>query len=495
MTPTPLLPSDERASGLRWITRRPVARALLTVLVALTAAAGLAACDPPVGLTIDGPAALFPEFSRDVYDYVNRCDPARPTPMNIDAPEGTTVSINGSDPRTGTFQVPVNQKVGSKVTITLRTGDNATTHYLRCLPADFPQWTTTRSGEPQALGYVTNLKAFYGTGYPTVFDNRGVPVWWTAKNDSLLLNPLPDGTLGQLDAASNRFTATRLDGTQAASLPLPDGYAGDLHDLQLLSNGNYLAVGNRNLPCDLSSWGLDGPQTCTDHTLFELSPTAEVVWSWDAAAHIAPPETPAVWQQQQKATPPFGGFDPLHYNSIDAVPGGFVVSFRHLDAIVMVDRASGNITWKLGGIPTPASLTVVGDEYNGPSGQHDARLDGNVLSLFDNGTNGIGPARHDRSTSYALDLARRTATLVRDTRDEVSPSAFCCGSSRVLPGGNVVTGWGGSSKITENAPDGTRVFELDAGSFVYRALPLIPGRFSIEQLRAGMDAQYGAGRL
>jgi hypothetical protein len=39
------------------------------------------------------------------------------------------------------------------------------------------------------------------------------------------------------------------------------------------------------------------------------------------------------------------------------------------------------------------------------------------------------------------------------------------------------------------------VFELDVGSFVYRALPLSPGEVSIEQLRAGMDAQFAAGRL
>jgi hypothetical protein len=52
-----------------------------------------------------------------------------------------------------------------------------------------------------------------------------------------------------------------------------------------------------------------------------------------------------------------------------------------------------------------------------------------------------------------------------------------------------VFGWGGTPRITENAPDGTRVFGL-AASFVYRGIPFLPGELDRADLRAGMEAQY-----
>jgi hypothetical protein len=79
--------------------------------------------------------------------------------------------------------------------------------------------------------------------------------------------------------------------------------------------------------------------------------------------------------------------------------------------------------------------------------------------------------------------------LLEDVRDAGVASSSCCGSARRLPSGNWVNDWGGTPQFTENEPDGTRVFGL-SGTFVYRALPVLPGQFTVEQLRAGMDAQY-----
>jgi hypothetical protein len=81
--------------------------------------------------------------------------------------------------------------------------------------------------------------------------------------------------------------------------------------------------------------------------------------------------------------------------------------------------------------------------------------------------------------------------LVEDVRDFDVPSSICCGSARRLPGGNWVTGWGGTDTITENGPDDTRVFRLRT-PFVYRGIPLLPGQFTAAEFRAGMDAQFAS---
>ena len=66
----------------------------------------------------------------------------------------------------------------------------------------------------------------------------------------------------------------------------------------------------------------------------------------------------------------------------------------------------------------------------------------------------------------------------------------CCGSTRVLSGGDhVTTGWGGTPWTTVNRSDGRQVFRLDA-IVVYRGVRLEPGWASPDELRAGMDAQY-----
>ena len=54
-------------------------------------------------------------------------------------------------------------------------------------------------------------------------------------------------------------------------------------------------------------------------------------------------------------------YDVYHWNSVDYTGTGFLLSFRHLDAVYDIDQASGNILWKLGGSARPESLTVLND--------------------------------------------------------------------------------------------------------------------------------------
>ena len=467
------------------------------------AAAGVAVVLSLLGLTACGPGdpsisasrPLYPIFQRAVTDYVNRCDPAEPTVIEVDAPSGTTVSIDGAAPRDGTFEVAVPQAEGERFDITVTSDGSTTTHHVRCLPVDFPAWSAERTGEVETQLYATVLIQLFGFdgSYSALFDKNGVPLWWLERQPTFLFTPLPNGNF-----ATIRFDGVLqehdLSGAVVRTLETPGGPT-DVHDVIVLPNGNYVLATAQNDACDLTSWGL-GAATCVNHVFYELTAAGEVVWSWDTAAHIPPEETTAAWRDAEinGDTGPFPTpdlYDPWHYNSVESTGDGLLISFRHLDAVYEVERETGGIRWKLGGTPRPESLTLVGDPWEGVSGQHDARLlaDGTV-SIYDNGTLGRGPGRPPRRVVYRIDTEARSATMTEELRDDLVPASGCCGSTRLLPGGNRVTGWGGTGYITEHAPDGRRIFTLHTGGAVYRGVPLLPGQYDVDELRAGMDAMY-----
>jgi Arylsulfotransferase (ASST) len=486
----------ERAGPLGDIARIPrrfrvVAAAFAVSVVAL----GLAACQPvpppgPAPLVSTNPP-LFPGFRADVFDYANRCDPNTATAVNVNAPDGTTVSVNGSQPASGQFSVQVSQDVGTSFTFVVTTNGNSTTHYARCLPGDFPSWSVEKNGTPQAAFYVTTLLEGFGApSYPVIFDTNGVPVWWLNRKPTSLLTPLPNdhfaimvpGGLQEYDLNGNVVRTLNTVGANA-----------DFHDVLLLPNGNYVMATDQEQPCNLTSWGLGPLETCANHVVQELTPPATpgappvVVWSWDTSLHIPVTETTPPW----RGPSPFGGgYRPWHYNSIEDTGDGFIISFRHTDAIYKIDKTLGTIVWKLGGTARSERLQLVNDPLGGISGQHDARLHGDgTVTIYDNGTNGSGPSRQPRVVRYQIDTNAHTATLTEQLQDAGIASSGCCGSARALPSGNWVVGWGGTPEITENAPDGSRVFHLQ-GTRVYRGIPLVPGDFTAADFRAGMDAQY-----
>ena len=466
-------------------------------LVLALAAFGLTACLPPAPgspTVITTEPGLYPDFQAGVIDYVIRCDPAQPTAVHVTTPAGTLVSVDHTYPRSGRFGVWVTESVGRQFTIAVTTDpehDVTTNYHVRCLPPDFPQWSATRTGTTQAAYYVTTLidQPNDGTNYSAVFDTNGVPVWWLKDpSATFMLTPMPGQHLATLDGTLREYD---LSGQVVQSFS-PVGNP-DFHEVIKLPNGNYVMNTSDLQPCDLTSWGYGATESCIDHVFQELQPPATpgdpatVVWSWDTSQHIPVSETGPEWRD----THPVGFFDPWHTNSIEDTGDAFIINFRHLNAAYKVDKATGNIDWKLGGSTRPESLTLVDDTRNGMSGEHDARLlpDGTV-TMHDNGTNPPGPRLQPRLVRWAIDTDARTATLVEEVKDSSITASQCCGSARKLPGGNWVVGWGGNPTITENQPDGSEVFRL-TGTFVYRAIPILPGEFTPDQFRAGMDAQYG----
>jgi hypothetical protein len=502
--------------GIRRLRDRPTLRSgAIIATVALTiVAAGCVVVTPPTPPPPPPPPpqistspGLFPPFSTGIADYVLQCTAGTPVQVSVNAPSGTTVSVAGQTAASGVFTAQVALDVGQSFTIVNQDPSQPpANYYVRCLPADFPSFTAQTPGTPQAQGYFV---AQAGAEYPAIFDTNGVPIWWgTPAGPTAFAQLLADGNVAWI--TSNGLAEERsLDGSLVHTITTA-GTCGsgctpytDWHDLLLLPNGDYVIAVDTTSTGDLTSWGpsYTNSEPVFDQVIEEITPAGTVVWTWDALQHISPSETAPQWQG---ITVSNGSYDAFHWNSIEPDgDGGFILSFRHLDAIYDIHpNATPTVQWKLGGSTRPntegANLTVQSDPVLNASngdfgGQHDARLlsDGSVTIQDD----GSGLSRPPRAVRYQIDTSANTATLLEQQSDSLAPSSVCCGSARKLSGGDWVMGWGGTTVVTEMTSSGVRAFLLQypSGTLMYRATPILPGQVDPAALRAGMDAQYPPG--
>ena len=479
--------------SLAWLTR-VIGRLVLVSLVPLaltlvvppgaTAQGATHVADTAASFSIVTDPVITPSFDPSVPNYAIRCTSA---PFTHVTTTGTGPVVVGGK----TFPGPVDlyEPLVPGQSLTITNGGNS--YYIRCLPADFPTYTSEVTGTPQATGYMLNL-----LNYAVAFDTHGVPVWWfeaPAGDSAQNAGFIDPTTIAWADASGPqlgiRYELRGLDGTLKGYVGNPPSVPFDIHDLEVLPNGNYLGILDvtTNCPtaptqCDFSSWGQSSQASILDNVIVELDSNNQVVWSWDVATHVNIASADTAW----RASFP----DVLHMNSVSYDGnGGIIWSARHLDAVYRIDMATGNITWKLGGTQTPQSLAVssnVSGVVTSPlfSGQHDAKLDpAGDLTVHDNGTQANRPPRALR---FSIDTAANTATIVEQMTDSRATSAFCCGSSTRLSTGDWVMSWGANPFMTELSPTGVPQITITylTSAFSYRVNPV---EASIADLRQGMD--------
>ncbi len=253
---------------------------LLGLAAAVFVLLGAATACQPGALAITADPALCHTFQPAVIDYVNRCDPASPTDVSVNAPAGTTVSVDGQPPRSGSFTAQVSQGVGDRFTLRVTTDAGSTTHHVRCLPLDFPPWRAEKTGVTQSQYYATALPLTFGPAgsYGIVFDTNGVPVWWTEnRKRTTLFSLLPNLHFG-IELIDGGAQELALDGSLVRSVNTVGGPS-DFHDFILLPNGNYLLATAQQQLADLSVWGppYEADTPVINHVFQEITPRAR--WS------------------------------------------------------------------------------------------------------------------------------------------------------------------------------------------------------------------------
>lgn len=275
---------------------------------------------------------------------------------------------------------------------------------------------------------------------------RGINDGGTARGVGLILGPdyTPVASVGCAGASS----------------------ACDLHEFTLTDAGTALVTQYRLRALDLRAFGHGGGLGWVHESVFQEVRVDDgvVVFEWRSLEHVDPgyslvPCPPS--------TSPDAPWDYFHLNSVAKnAHGDYLISARHTSAIYKISGRTGAVLWHLNGeggqqsLPSSPSFSHAGDvrfafQHHAQWVKEDAH--GATVLLFDNGR---GQTRIVRPCSRVLflrlDYRRRTARVERALLPPHKPplSAFATGSAQLLPGGNVLVGWGTAGCFTEFAPDG-----------------------------------------
>jgi Arylsulfotransferase (ASST) len=241
-----------------------------------------------------------------------------------------------------------------------------------------------------------------------------------------------------------------------------EGYAADVHEFTLTPQGTAFIDVSVPVKADLSSIGGTTHGNLWDYEIQELDiRTGQLLWEWHALGHVP---VSASYKGQPQGWPPY---DYFHLNSIQQLPSGnLLVCARNTWGVYEIDKQTGRVIWTLGGRYSNFSLGPgAGFEW-----QHDARLHGSTLSLFDDAAD---PQKERQSSAKVLRLDTQTMTASLGRRYTHSPPvlAAAAGGTQILPDHNVVVGWGNQGAFSEYAAGGRQIFNasLPLGQYSYRA--------------------------
>ncbi|MDH3389328.1 MAG: aryl-sulfate sulfotransferase, partial [Gammaproteobacteria bacterium] len=233
------------------------------------------------------------------------------------------------------------------------------------------------------------------------------------------------------------------------------------HDMHRLPNGNTLV-----LCAALVDEPAISPNTLVDDCLMELDWEGNIVWEWYTFEHF---DQFGFSDEAKQMISDMGG-DWGHANSLSIIPanthshpaftpGNIMISYRQLNTIVVIDRQTGDIVWKIG----PENSVTIGqhDAYMIAGGRPGA---GNIMA-FDNGLRaGFPPV--SRPFSQVVEIDPMTNQVVWSYNATFSGfpqwdffSPIISGAQR-LENGNTMITEGTKGRLFEIAPNGEIVWEF-----------------------------------
>jgi hypothetical protein len=382
-----------------------------------------------------------------------------------------TLVVGGRPTVSGRPQTFTGLQAGEEITVEV-TGVGGTRVYgVVYTPPRFPQANVTirRPGIAPGRLFLGLLGAGTGgTGYLTVLDDFGVPLFVGVRPRPVYdFKPQPATGQYSYQELATDTTATGTPNNDAVLLDAsmreverfrtaPPLTSTNPHELLVLPDGHRLLFAYEP--------ARHGGRLREDPVIQELDDQGAEVWRWNG------------WGRLPLRDNLDGDrVDYAHANSIEVdTDGNLLVSLRSMSAVVKVNRETGAVMWTLGGRSNDFRIT---DALGGFCGQHDVRrLPNGHLLMFDNGID-CAPDGADRNRSraveYAIDEQALTARVVWSHRQPLY--GFATGSTQRLANGNTLIGWGTAATITEVTRSGRRVFEMEPrnGSgvpfFSYRA--------------------------
>ena len=329
------------------------------------------------------------------------------------------------------------------------------------IPSDFPRINITVNNNPDPDPIFIDNRGGGGKPYNVIFDNNGSPIWYMRMPDERRdMKVQHNGVMTMLarDGGNhyNGFdTHYRLITTYTAT----NGYSCDEHELQVLADGSYFLVVLRTETVDMSRYVVGGSTAAsvTEDVLQGFTAAGELIFQWRPWDNIDVRDEAAFISLTS------GSFDFAHMNAVDVdTDGQLLISSRNTSEITKVNRDTGEIIWRLGGVHN--QFTFVNDSLSGPRNQHAIRMVAtNHYTMFDNGD--LHSPSQSRGVEYALNTTNMTATVVWQYPNPATPSiySYYMGNVERLTNGNTLINWavGNLPKLTEVRPNGTKAFEMN----------------------------------
>jgi hypothetical protein len=306
---------------------------------------------------------------------------------------------------------------------------------------------------------------FNGTGNLVISTKNGIR-YWSAWNRMVLgdFKKQPDGNITYFEGVKFKHFEMNRTYDIVDSFYCGNGYETDIHDLRVLSNRHALLMAYDPEIVDMSQIIPGGNPHATVYGLIiqEIDADKNVVFQWRSWDHFA--ITDALHENLLDSV-----IDYVHGNSIEPDnDGNIIISSRHLDEITKINRTTGNIIWRFGGLNNQFTFTNDTLRF---TYQHAARrISNGNITIFDNGNWHI--PHFSRAVEYSLDEINKTATVVWQYRHNPDVYGWWGGYVQRLENGNTLISWGGTTPtLTEVRPDGTTAFEASYqhNIFTYRA--------------------------
>ncbi len=271
------------------------------------------------------------------------------------------------------------------------------------------------------------------------YEGKPVLTWWQGR-----VNVAGVGTEGEGLILDDHYRTL-------AVVRASEGYSADLHEFQITPAGTALISVFAPVRADLSSVGGSRDGELLDSIVQEIDiRTGRLLWEWHAFGHVP------LTASEAGPPPPGSPYDFFHINSIQQLPNGnLLISARNTWAVYEVNRYTGKVIWTLGGKDSSFKMGSGANFY----WQHDAHLEGNTLTLFDDGAT---PAEEPQSRALKLhvDLARFKVTVARAYTHSPGVLSDYEGSTQTLPNGNLFVDWGRASDVSEYRPSGEQIWNM-----------------------------------
>ncbi len=302
-------------------------------------------------------------------------------------------------------------------------------------------------------GYVlTHVVSTQRTDAVVIWDPQGRPVWYyvTPPGERILTAAMEDdGSLWfTTNPADYRHTMGHVhhmnldgsvhevwdqDGAWSGGVPLPDGGLGTI----------------------AKAWAPWKDGTLLWDTIEERSPSGTVRRVFDFADWFEPEALCAHWRMETAESGVI--YDWTHANGLVLSEDGsaWYLMVRHYDALMRIDRSTGDLVWVMGGPYGEFTFTEPGSEF---MHAHTSVVEDDRLLLLDNGNHRRPPV--SRVVDYAYDAERRTVTAVREIEEPEGGLIDYLGDVKDLPDGGLLVSWTTKGRLDAYDADGRRTWRL-----------------------------------